>query len=147
MRPAMFTGPIERHLRPGSGAAWGGRGSERRRKPPGRRGRRGRGGGKCAWVVRCERVDVIEDARRRRLLPAAAAPRRAGGDPPEAVRRERYGCVRFTTVTVSDDGYCAEWCTTLCATTPFASSQFFPPVLRLRSNRGKLLLETSMRRR
>jgi hypothetical protein len=29
---------------------------------------------------------------------------------------------RFTTVTVSDDGYFAEWCNTLCATTPVTSS-------------------------
>ena len=27
-----------------------------------------------------------------------------------------------TTVTVICDGYCFEWCTALCATTPFASS-------------------------
>ena len=28
----------------------------------------------------------------------------------------------FTTVTVIDDGYCFEWCTTLCATTGLVSS-------------------------
>lgn len=31
-------------------------------------------------------------------------------------------CDRFTTVTVICDGCCLEWCTTLCATTPFDSS-------------------------
>ena len=29
---------------------------------------------------------------------------------------------RFTTVSVTCDGYCPEWCTTLCATTPLLSS-------------------------
>src|ERR1019366_4975958 len=29
---------------------------------------------------------------------------------------------RFTTVSVTCDGYCREWCTAVCATTPFASS-------------------------
>ena len=33
-----------------------------------------------------------------------------------------YGCGFFTKVTVTADGYSAEWCTLLCATTPFASS-------------------------
>jgi hypothetical protein len=28
----------------------------------------------------------------------------------------------FTTLTVTDDGYCCEWCTSLCATTPSVSS-------------------------
>ncbi len=36
--------------------------------------------------------------------------------------RFRYGDGRFTTVTVSCDGYCLEWCTAVCATTPFTSS-------------------------
>ncbi len=31
-------------------------------------------------------------------------------------------CARFTTVTVTEDGYCFEWCTALCATTPLLSS-------------------------
>lgn len=35
---------------------------------------------------------------------------------------EPYGCVRFTTVTVNDDGYSAEWWITLCATTGLSSS-------------------------
>ncbi len=33
-----------------------------------------------------------------------------------------YGDSRFTTVTVSCEGYCLEWCTAVCATTPFTSS-------------------------
>ena len=52
-----------------------------------------------------------------------------------------------TTVTVMLDGYCFEWWTLLRATTPFASSKLLPPVFRLRSKRGKLLLDTSMRSR
>jgi hypothetical protein len=43
------------------------------------------------------------------------------------------------------DGYRAEWCTTLWATTPSASSQMLPPVFRFRANLGKFELETSMR--
>jgi hypothetical protein len=36
---------------------------------------------------------------------------------------EPYGaCCCFTTVIVSCDGYCFEWCTRLCATMPFTSS-------------------------
>ena len=50
-------------------------------------------------------------------------------------------------VTVMLDGYCFEWWTLLRATTPFASSKLLPPVFRLRSKRGKLLLDTSMRSR
>ena len=37
----------------------------------------------------------------------------------QAKGHDRY---RFTTVTVTFDGYCFEWWTTLCATTPFTSS-------------------------
>ena len=29
---------------------------------------------------------------------------------------------RFTTLSVTCEGYCCEWCTALCATTPFTSS-------------------------
>ena len=32
------------------------------------------------------------------------------------------GADLLTTVTVTDDGYCFEWCTALCATTPLLSS-------------------------
>ena len=61
---------------------------------------------------------VLHD-RRRRLLRAGA--------PPGSTRWKRYGscelvCARRTTVTVNRDGYCFEWCTALCATTPLLSS-------------------------
>ena len=61
--------------------------------------------------------------------------------------RADVAVVDLATVIVMLDGYCFEWCTTLRATTPFDSSKLFPPVFRLRSKRGKLLLDTSMRSR
>ena len=60
-----------------------------------------------------ERVVTIE-----RKSPSDAA---GSVMPPlRATFLERYR--RFTTETLSCDGYCLEWCTTLCATTPLTSS-------------------------
>src|ERR1035437_4445073 len=39
-----------------------------------------------------------------------------------APRRRGRQFARFTTVSVTCEGYCREWCTALCATTPCASS-------------------------
>jgi len=59
-------------------------------------------------------------ARGQRLLEANAA----FGFPTPALPRGLWltASYRFTTVTVTADGYCREWCTVLRATTPVVSS-------------------------
>ena len=44
------------------------------------------------------------------------------GRPDQRASPAFAGIERFTTVTVTREGYCFEWCTALWATTPFASS-------------------------
>jgi len=54
--------------------------------------------------------------------PVAVFQRLTCHSAPSIASAASYGCVCFTVVIVSDDGYCAEWCTTLWATTGFVSS-------------------------
>src|SRR5262245_10672818 len=69
---------------------------------------------------RIRRVVLHEAALNHNALPAG----RASGNG-EGQRRAASPAVdgeRFTTVTATFDGYCLEWWTALCATTPFVSS-------------------------
>ena len=54
---------------------------------------------------------------------------------------------RRTTGNTTRDGYSAEWCTVFLATAHSVSSKLLPPVFRLRVQRGKFELDTSMRMR
>lgn len=95
------------------------------------------GGGFVAHRQHSDEEDMIVTGDIRNVIEAEA----------KVERELRHRGAGRTTVSVTLDGVARPRCTLFFATTPMVSSKFDPPVFKLRSKRGKLLLDTSIRMR